>query len=376
MAGIYIHIPFCKKKCIYCDFYSVGGKTDTVDAYVQSLCQEAAMRSGNLQGEAIKTIYIGGGTPSLLSATQLSRLVGQLGGIFDLRQVEEFTIEVNPDDVTDDAVEAFMQLGINRVSMGVQSFVDAELQFLRRRHDAARAIRAYESIIRCGISNVSIDLIYGIPGQTMQSWQKSLEVAMSLQPKHISCYNLSYEEGTPLYRLLNKGLVTAVDDESCIAMYELMTTVFSNHGYEHYEISNFALPGFYSRHNSGYWDKTPYLGLGASAHSYVNGVRYYNPSDIKVYISQVGDGNIVAIAEDETESERYDEEIMLRLRTSRGLDAEVLRTMYGEPYYSHFMSAVRQFVDSGLVVRDGSVYCLSNRGVMLSDMVFRELMYV
>ena len=139
MAGIYIHIPFCKKKCIYCDFYSVGGKTDTVDAYVQSLCQEAAMRSGNLQGEAIKTIYIGGGTPSLLSATQLSRLVGQLGGIFDLRQVEEFTIEVNPDDVTDDAVEAFMQLGINRVSMGVQSFVDAELQFLRRRHDAARA---------------------------------------------------------------------------------------------------------------------------------------------------------------------------------------------------------------------------------------------
>ncbi len=347
-----------------------------VNAYLQALCHEAMLRKEGFDCDTIKTVYIGGGTPSLLTDVQLSQLVDGMMHIFDFSHVEEFTIEVNPDDITADIAMSYRQLGINRVSMGVQSFVDAELQFLRRRHDANTAANAYRTILECGINNVGIDLIYGIPGQTLQSWQNSLDVAMGLAPKHMSCYNLSYEEGTPLYRMLDKGGVQVADDDSCIAMYELMTGVLREHGYEHYEISNFAKPGYYSRHNSSYWDKTPYLGLGASAHSYIGGTRYYNPSDIKAYISQIGMGNVVATAEEETMNERYDEEVMLRLRTRRGLDADKLLDVYGEPYYSYFMSAVRQFVDSGLVEQAGSVFCLSGRGVMLSDMVFRELMYV
>lgn len=376
MAGIYIHIPFCKKKCIYCDFYSIAANPAVVDEYVSALCREAELRKEELASDSVRTVYLGGGTPSLLSAQHLERLTDGLRKVFDFGGVEEFTIEVNPDDVSEELVGLFLRLGINRVSMGVQSFVDEELKFLNRRHDAAQAIRAYGLITSGGIGNVSIDLIYGIPGQTLHSWQQSLDQAMQMQPKHISCYNLTYEEGTRLYRLLEKGNIREVHDEECIAMYEQMIDVLASHGYEHYEISNFALPGYHSRHNSSYWDKSPYLGLGASAHSYVGGTRYYNTSNARAYISEIGQGRIVAEAEEESVSERYDEEVLLRLRTNRGIDAAMLRDTYGEPYYSHFMSEVRQFVASGLIENTGSVYRLSRKGVMLSDMVMRELMYV
>ncbi len=376
MAGIYVHIPFCKKKCIYCDFYSIAAKPGIIDEYVGAVCREAIVRGGALQGEAVRTVYIGGGTPSLLSVGQLSRMVDGLRSAFDLSAVEEFTIEVNPDDVSGEVVRAYVDLGINRVSMGVQSFIDSELRFLNRRHDAMRAVDAYESIISNGISNVSIDLIYGIPGQTLQSWRQSLDMAMRLRPSHISCYSLSYEEGTRLYRMLRSHLIQEVGDETCVKMYELMARVLEDNGYEHYEISNFALPGQYSRHNSSYWDKTPYLGLGASAHSYAGGVRYYNPDSIKSYIDGIACGKAVAVGEELSLCERYDEEVMLRLRTSKGIDAGALRGAYGIPFYDYFMSVVKRFVDSGLMECDGSRYRLSRKGVMLSDMIMRELMYV
>ena len=210
----------------------------------------------------------------------------------------------------------------------------------------------------------------------MQSWRHSLDVAVNLKPKHISCYNLSYEEGTRLHRMLCNGAIDVVDDDTCVKMYELMTDVLRLNGYEYYEISNFALPGYHSRHNSNYWNKTAYLGLGASAHSYTRGVRSYNPADIKTYMSAIGSGNVAAVGDAESVGERYDEEVMLRLRTSRGLDAAQLRIEYGEPYYSHFLRTARQFVDAGLVENDGSVYRLSRSGVMLSDMIIWELMYV
>ena len=376
MAGIYVHIPFCKRKCIYCDFYSISARTGVVHDYAEALCREAGLRREELQGDAVKTVYIGGGTPSLLPVEELLKIEGNLRDNFDLLQVEEFTIEVNPDDVTSALVEKYRQAGINRVSMGVQSFVDDELKFINRRHDSARAVAAYEAILDGGIGNISIDLIYGIPGQTMQSWRHSLDVAVNLKPKHISCYNLSYEEGTRLHRMLCSGAIDEVDDDTCVKMYELMADVLRLNGYEHYEISNFALPGYHSRHNSNYWNKTAYLGLGASAHSYTRGVRSYNPADIKTYMSAIGSGNVAAVADAESVGERYDEEVMLRLRTSRGLDAAQLRIEYGEPYYSHFLRTARQFVDAGLVENDGSIYRLSRSGVMLSDMIIRELMYV
>lgn len=375
MAGIYIHIPFCKKKCIYCDFYSIAAKADVVDNYIDALCKEIAMRKAELCGETVKTVYVGGGTPSLLGHGRLLRIADALHREFDMCGVEEFTIEVNPDDVSDEEVAAFRSMGINRVSMGVQSFIDKELKFLNRRHTADGAIEAYNTILRNGIDNVSIDLIYGIPGQTLQSWRQSVDTAMQLRPRHISCYNLSYEDGTRLCRMLENGSIAVIDDDVCVKMYEIVSDRLADCGYEHYEISNYALPGFRSRHNSNYWNKTPYIGFGASAHSYLSGRRSYNPGNIKLYVAAINDGVTVSEIEEESIAEQYDEEVMLRLRTKDGIDAGRLRSTYGEEYYAYFLNAVRGFVDSGLVERHGDVYRLSRKGVMLSDMVIRELMY-
>lgn len=373
MAGVYVHIPFCKRKCIYCDFYSIASSRLS-DRYVKAVGMEAQLRGQEIAGMPVKTLYIGGGTPSVLSFEQLSVLIEGLRAAVDLSHVEEFTVEVNPDDVTHEFAEQLLKLGVNRVSMGVQSLVDEELVFLNRRHDAKEAMKAYCDLQSAGFNNISIDLIYGIPGQTLDTWKYTLEKALSLQAKHVSCYNLSYEEGTMLYKLRETGRVMECDDNTCVEMYDMLVDMLDGAGYEHYEISNFAMPGFYSRHNSGYWDKTPYLGLGASAHSYDGNMRRYNPDNVKLYVESLENDVVVCVGEQESVDEKYDEDVMLRLRTSRGIDSEWIKSIYGKAYSDYFVNAIRSFVDSGLVIKDGSRYRLSRNGVMLSDMIMRELM--
>ena len=373
MAGVYVHIPFCKRKCIYCDFYSIASSRLS-DRYVKAVGMEAQLRGQEIAGMPVKTLYIGGGTPSVLSFEQLSVLIEGLRAAVDLSPVEEFTVEVNPDDVTHEFAEQLLKLGVNRVSMGVQSLVDEELVFLNRRHDAKEAMNAYCDLQSAGFNNISIDLIYGIPGQTLDTWKYTLEKALSLQAKHVSCYNLSYEEGTMLYKLRETGRVMECDDNTCVEMYDMLVDMLDGAGYEHYEISNFAMPGFYSRHNSGYWDKTPYLGLGASAHSYDGNMRRYNPDNVKLYVESLENDVVVCVGEQESVDEKYDEDVMLRLRTSRGIDSEWIKSIYGKAYSDYFVNAIRSFVDSGLVIKDGSRYRLSRNGVMLSDMIMRELM--
>ncbi len=373
MAGVYVHIPFCKRKCIYCDFYSIASSRLS-DRYVKAVGMEAQLRGQEIAGMPVKTLYIGGGTPSVLSFEQLSVLIEGLRAAIDLSHVEEFTVEVNPDDVTHEFAEQLLKLGVNRVSMGVQSLVDEELVFLNRRHDAKEAMKAYCDLQSAGFNNISIDLIYGIPGQTLDTWKYTLEKALSLQAKHVSCYNLSYEEGTMLHKLRETGRVMECDDNTCVEMYDMLVDMLDGAGYEHYEISNFAMPGFYSRHNSGYWDKTPYLGLGASAHSYDGNMRRYNPDNVKLYVESLENDVVVCVGEQESVDEKYDEDVMLRLRTSRGIDSEWIKSIYGKAYSDYFVNAIRSFVDSGLVIKDGSRYRLSRNGVMLSDMIMRELM--
>lgn len=373
MAGVYVHIPFCKRKCIYCDFYSIASSRLS-DRYVKAVGMEAQLRGQEIAGMPVKTLYIGGGTPSVLSFEQLSVLIEGLRAAVDLSPVEEFTVEVNPDDVTHEFAEQLLKLGVNRVSMGVQSLVDEELVFLNRRHDAKEAMKAYCDLQSAGFNNISIDLIYGIPGQTLDTWKYTLEKALSLQAKHVSCYNLSYEEGTMLHKLRETGRVMECDDNTCVEMYDMLVDMLDGAGYEHYEISNFAMPGFYSRHNSGYWDKTPYLGLGASAHSYDGNMRRYNPDNVKLYVESLENDVVVCVGEQESVDEKYDEDVMLRLRTSRGIDSEWIKSIYGKAYSDYFVNAIRSFVDSGLVIKDGSRYRLSRNGVMLSDMIMRELM--
>ena len=283
MAGLYIHIPFCKRKCIYCDFYSIAGSPDLMGGYAGALIDEFDNRKDELGGERISTVYLGGGTPSLMPAGLLSKIVSHIG----LDGVEEATIEVNPDDVAMEYVKELADMGFNRVSMGVQSFIDSELRLLNRRHDAKGARNAVDILKRCGIQNISIDLIYGIPGQTLQSWRESIDAALSLDVPHISAYNLTYEEGTRLTMMRDKGRIKEVGDELCVDMFDALSGLLSDAGYEQYEISNFSKPGMYSRHNSSYWNFTPYLGLGASAHSFDGRKRRYNPSNLREYVKLI-----------------------------------------------------------------------------------------
>ncbi len=372
--GLYIHIPYCKSKCIYCDFYSTP-QVETMKQYVQSLLCEAKLRKEEIGNQFVTTLYLGGGTPSVMPLSLLTSLINGLSKVLDLSQVEEFTIEVNPDDVTRNYIEQLRQLGVNRVSMGVQSFNDNELQAINRRHTAQQAIDAVHAIKEAGINNVSIDLIYGLPGQTLNSWKRNVEQAISLKVQHISAYNLSYEPGTRLWVMREQGKVQEVSDEDCIAMHNTLVEQLKDAAFEHYEISNFARHGFRSRHNSNYWNFTPYLGLGAAAHSFDGTIRRYNPSSIKEYIDKLSHGTPAFIEEHLEWWERYDEEVMVRLRTSDGLDTRLISKRYGDNVYNHLIKQAKTFIAQGLLKQQDSIISLTPQGVMMSDNIIRNLMW-
>lgn len=375
MAGLYVHIPFCQSKCIYCDFYSMPNRLHQASEYVDALLIEAVARREEVKGESITTVYVGGGTPSLLSEMLMEKLVTGLGRIFDMSRVEEFTIEVNPDDVHVDYIRFLRSIGVNRVSMGVQSFRDEDLRLINRRHHAAQAISAVEAISAAGIENVSIDLIYGIPGQLEEDWKKNVEKAISLKVKHISAYSLMYEHGTRLTAMRDKGLVEEVAEESVAAMYDILVRELHHAGYQHYEISNFCLPGYHSRHNSSYWNLTPYLGLGVAAHSYDGAVRRYNPSHLQDYLQAMKSHQPFAKAERCTESERYDEYVMLRLRTASGLGIEALQEMFSPKFSDYFIRKAKVLLAQGLLCEaEGNVF-IPEHHVMVTDMITCELMW-
>lgn len=375
MAGLYIHIPFCESKCIYCDFYSMANNNHLIDKYIDALLVEAAQRKNELNSETITTVYLGGGTPSLLSITQLSKLVNGLKKVFDFSDVEEFTIEVNPDDVTPEYIHQAKSLGINRVSMGVQSFSDEDLRFINRRHTAKQATDAIHIIKKAGIDNISIDLIYGIPGQNIEIWKNNVDTAISLSVQHISAYTLMYEEGTRLSVMRSLGKITEVDDDVVAAMYDYLVAQLKSNGYTHYEISNFALPGFHSRHNSSYWNLTPYLGLGVAAHSFDGTVRRYNPSNLKKYLDALGEGNLCVEVEKITKAEKYDEYVMLRLRTADGIDADELMHRFDEEYYQFFIEKTKPLVSEGSLINENGRYYIPENHIMISDNITCDLLW-
>lgn len=371
MVGLYIHIPFCASKCIYCDFYSMAGRTGGIDAYIDALLIEARARRDEI-AEPIATIYIGGGTPSLLSSGQMGRLIAGLRSVFDLSYLWEFTVEVNPDDVTQPYVEALASLGVNRVSMGIQSFSDAELRLIGRRHTARQAIEAVQAIRRAGVGNISIDLIYGLPGQTLAIWQRNVEQAISLSVQHISAYSLMWEPGTRLWVMKQQGKLHEVSDEASVAMEQLLAERLRAVGFDHYEISNFGLPGYHSLHNSNYWNLTPYLGLGAAAHSFDGTVRRHNPANLKQYLA-----NPAASfeAEEDEDWERYDEYVMLRLRTAEGLDVTQLQSRFPEKFVRHFQREAQPLLQSGQLMQDGTRYYVPESQIMLTDAITRAVMW-
>ena len=375
MAGIYIHVPFCKRRCSYCDFYSVVATADA-DRYVAALLAELRMRRSEIMLDEVRTIYIGGGTPSMLTAEQLARLMEGVASMVDMSRVEEVTIEVNPDDIDVDYMNNVVRCGVNRVSMGVQSFVDDELKAVNRRHDSQQALEALMIIGACGIDNVSIDLIYGLPRQTLATWKQSVSQVIRLHVNHISAYCLSYEEGTALTKLRDRGVIEETDEDTCIEMYTSLCSMLKEAGYEHYEISNFALPGKYSRHNSAYWDGTPYLGLGAAAHSFNGECRRYNPANLKAYLEIIENGEVAYETETEQWWQHYNEMVMVKLRTKWGIDLRDVERRFGKQVADGFERKVKAFVTSGAVLNTGTCYALSEQGVMISDSIIRELMIV
>lgn len=334
-VGIYIHIPFCKSRCIYCGFYSTTNK-ELKERYVDALIREIHMRKDDfarlgtsLSPSSTSTVYFGGGTPSSLSVCDIERIVGTLESTFN-GTPSEVTLEMNPDDVTEDYIKAVRQMGINRISMGIQTFDDSRLQFIRRRHNASQAEKAVMTIREEGIHNVSIDLMFGFPNQTMDEWVTDIEKAIALHPTHISAYSLMYEEGTSLFHMLQKGEINQIDDETSLAMYTELINRLTANGYEHYEISNFAMPGYRSVHNSSYWHDTPYLGFGAAAHSYNKDTRSWNIPDLKKYIESIESGVLPSESEVIDADTHYNDLITTALRTREGLNLDDLPQKYRE----------------------------------------------
>ena len=364
MGGLYIHIPFCHSKCAYCDFFSTPAHA-RIDEVVDAIGVEWRLRSHELDGLP-HTIYIGGGTPSVLTSAQLERLCASVP-VTDV--VEEFTIEVNPEDVTAEKVEVWRRCGINRVSMGVQSFSDAELTAVGRRHDAATAVAAYETIRRGGIGNVSLDLIYGLPGQTVLSWRRSVDTLMGLHPEHFSAYSLSYEEGTRLTAMLHAGKLTETPEEDIVQMYAYLCSAAHDAGYEHYEISNFAMSGRRAVHNSRYWDFSAYVGLGPSAHSFDGSLRRVNTWRIKDYLEALAHGKLACEIEEESDTDVLNDRIMVALRTSDGLDLRTLPTDVAE----ELRRRARAF-DSAHLTQSTHCLAIPESAFLTSDAIIREML--
>ena len=375
MAGIYIHIPFCKQRCSYCAFYSTT-LYNIRERYVDALCKEIAMRKEYAGGAPIETIYLGGGTPSTLSMEQLKRICDTVYAAYQVSPAPEVTIECNPDDLTPDFLAQLKVLPFNRISMGVQSFNDTQLKRLGRRHDAAKARQAVANARSAGYSNISIDLIFALPGSTIDEWEHDLESAIALRPDHLSAYNLTYEEGTPMHRALERGDFTELSEEDNITQFQMLISRLKEAGYRHYEISNFALPGRESRHNSSYWNDTPYIGCGAAAHSYNGTSRGWNIADIQEYIKGIENGNPVFEIEELTEEERYNDTILTRLRTAEGIPLEWMKKKFGKRLNDYMQSAAEKEIAFGNLKAENGHLSLSEKGIFISDAVIRELIYV
>lgn len=373
MAGIYIHIPFCKQKCTYCDFFKVVAPA-LIDEFTDTLVQEIELKRNYLGNATISSIYFGGGTPSLLSSSQLKTITDKIFSVFPVNNDCEITLEANPDDLSEDFIKNLSSLPFNRLSVGIQSFDDRDLKLLNRRHNGLQAKNVIINAKKSGFRNISVDLIYGIPGQTIEMWDAQLNQALELDVEHISAYGLTYEEGTALWTQRKKGKVEETDDEVMIKMYELMLLKFKDKAYEAYEISNFSKPGFRSRHNSAYWKFTPYVGLGPSAHSF-NGIsRQWNASSISGYNLMVKNGEECESLEILTPKDIYNDFVMVSLRTSEGIDLKILKEMHGQDAFEYCLRNAGSFISRDfLSIRDEKLL-LTENGVRISNLIICELM--
>ena len=382
MAGLYIHIPFCESRCIYCGFYSTTSLSMR-DDYVDALCKEMMMRPFKTATDydySLRTIYLGGGTPSQLTHDQLIHLFEGIKEAYfppDHPEEEfskmEITMECNPDDVSEEFCKTLLQLPVNRVSMGAQTFSDHRLGFLHRRHKAADVKAAIKRLRGIDIHNISIDLMFGFPGETLADWEQDIDEALRLGVEHISAYSLMYEEGTTLHRWLSEGRIQEIDDDLSLRMYDCLVDRLTAAGYRHYEISNFALLQRESRHNSSYWRDVPYMGLGASAHSFDGRQRSWNVADIETYIAAIGRGERPCTVEALDPDTHYEDVVLTSLRTAEGIDLDKIRRDFGSQRLDFLLAAADQDLRQGYLVREDDHLRLTRRGIYLSDGITARL---
>lgn len=372
MSALYIHIPLCASRCYYCDFYSStykGNRTELINA----ICKELTQRKAYLKGEPIQTIYFGGGTPTQLSIQELDTILNHIHKVYDCR-LREVTIEGNPEDLTADYLRSLTQLSFNRLSIGIQSFHDEELKSINRRHTAQVAIDAVHNAQEVGFSNISIDLIYGLPNQTMESWENNIEQAIDLNVPHISAYSLTFEENSILTKKLRRREIKEINEELSLNMFKTLRERLTHARILPYEISNFARPGFESRHNSSYWDGTPYLGVGPSAHSFDRENRQWNIANTRKYIENITNETSYFEIEKLTEKDHFNEFILTGLRRSKGISLNKMRSRFMEEYTLKFLQAAEPFLEDGHLIRQDDHIFLSEDGIFISDFILSDLM--
>jgi oxygen-independent coproporphyrinogen-3 oxidase len=375
MAGLYIHVPFCVTRCVYCDFYS-NTQIHHKEAYLSALVKEMEMRQNYLAGETLNTVYWGGGTPSILKAVDWEQVFEAIYRLFPVNEKAEITLEANPDDLTPEYISTLRRLPFNRISIGVQSFNDADLRFLGRRHSGKQAATAVRLCKESGYENISIDLMYGLPGQTPAQWEQNVEEALRLNLVHLSAYHLIYEEGTRLYRMKEEGRIQAVDEETSLSLFTVLIDRLTDAGYQHYEISNFAQPNYLSLHNTSYWTGEKYLGVGPSAHSYNIESRQWNVSSLSHYLQSIRSGASCAEIEALNIHNKYNEYILTSLRTQWGIHLPHILTKFGEGKYNYCIMQARPYINTGILQVNGDRLLLSRRGLFISDTIMSDLLWV
>ncbi len=374
MAGIYIHIPFCKKACHYCNFH-FSTQTNNIDGFIEALMIEINLRKDYLKSP-IQTIYFGGGTPSLLSFSQLKTITDAIRAQYVVNDFIECTLEANPDDITEEQLQYWKQLGINRLSIGIQSFQNDALKWMNRAHEVEQSHKAIEAAQKAGFENISIDLIYGTPHYSRADLEADLNLIKEYAIPHVSCYALTVEEKTALQSMIQKGQMKNVVSEEQAAHFDIIVDFLNQQGYEHYEISNFAKPGYRSQHNSSYWKGAHYIGLGPSAHSYNGSTRQWNIANNALYAQSLKKGEINFEIESLELSTQFNEYMMISLRCMEGFDLTFIESKFGEAYLQHTNNIIAQFASQKVLSKTSEGYCLSKSAKFLADGIASEFFIV
>lgn len=374
MSGIYIHIPFCAKKCFYCDFYT-SLSIKYKEEYIQTLIKELKLRKNYIQNKEIKTIYFGGGTPTLLKSFELQYIIDEISKIFIIKKDAEITIEANPDDINKQYVKELKHTQINRISIGLQSFFDEDLKLMNRRHTAKENRCAVQLLQNKGYTNISGDLIYGLPKMNIEHWQKNLKEFFLLNIPHLSAYHLTYEPNTVFSNFLKKGKIKEITEDDSLIQFELLISEAKSHNFTHYETSNFAKEGYFSQHNSAYWKQHNYLGLGASAHSYNGNSRQVNVSNIKEYIKRVGEGSKYFEKEELSKTDKYNDYIITSLRTIWGVNLIFVKNNFGIKYYKFLEKQSQELIGKNLLFKEKNILKITQKGKFIEDNILLDLFF-